>query len=168
MRNRTSQSLFRPRLPRQPVGPGRPASAAAPYFPRWGSFPRLLPQMAGRRVGCACICPPRLRDLAAPSPLRPYARALRLPGTTYAPSLRSPWRAAIEPVQPPLGSYHKIFTRQRSDIHPPQVLLPCRLPACSSNHARHTWVIPSPPHEIILAFHGSPPSTNHAHQSRIV
>mgnify|MGYP000974692204 FL=1 len=87
MRNRTSQSLFRPRLSRQPLGPGRPASATAPHFPRWGSVTRRLPPMARRRVGCACIGPSRLRDLSAPLPLWPYARTYAFRGLRAFASL---------------------------------------------------------------------------------
>ena len=46
-----------------------------------------LPQMARRRLGCACIGPSLARDLSAPTPLRPYARAYAYRGLTAFASL---------------------------------------------------------------------------------
>ncbi len=76
MRNGTSQSPFRPRLSRQIIVPRPPCvRAASPHPRKLGAGYAALPQMALRRVGCACIWSPPATGPAAPSPLRPHARA---------------------------------------------------------------------------------------------
>ena len=58
-----------------------------------GSRARRLPQMARRRIGCACIGPSLAPGPAAPAPLRTHARAYAcrgLPASCFA----LPWRAA--------------------------------------------------------------------------
>ena len=76
MQNGTSQSPFCPRLSRQPIVPRPPCvRAASPHPRKLGASYAALPQMARRRVGCACICSPPATGPGAPSPLRPYARA---------------------------------------------------------------------------------------------
>ena len=58
-----------------------------------GRRARRLPQMARRRIGCACIGPSLAPGPAAPAPLRPHARAYAcrgLPASCFA----LPWRAA--------------------------------------------------------------------------
>ena len=71
--------------------PPRPTSSL-------GSRARRLPQMARRRIGCACIGPSLAPGPAAPAPLRPHARPYPcrgLPASCFA----LPWRAAGEGVR---------------------------------------------------------------------
>ncbi len=66
--------------------PPRPTSSL-------GSRARRLPQMARRRIGCACMGPSLAPGPTAPAPLRPHARAYAcrgLPASCFA----LPWRAA--------------------------------------------------------------------------
>ena len=74
----------------------RPAVPAAPDSPLVRRA-RLRPQMAQRRVGCALHIASAAAGLA---PLRHCGNTLApTPTRDYAPSLRSPWRAAKAPRQ---------------------------------------------------------------------
>ena len=58
-----------------------------------GSRAPRLPQMARRRIGCACTGPSLAPGPAAPAPLRPHARAYACRGL-LASCFALPWRAA--------------------------------------------------------------------------
>ncbi len=80
------QAFFEPRPPC--------VRAASPHYRKLGAGYAALPQMAGRRIGCACIWPPLATGPAAPPPLRQYARAYAsrgLPASCFA----LPWQAAV-------------------------------------------------------------------------
>ena len=73
--------------------PGRPASVPLRHaIASLGAGYAALLQMAGRRVRCACIWPTKATGLAAPSPLRPYARADAYRGLRAFASLSSATR----------------------------------------------------------------------------
>ena len=115
MRNGTSQSPFRPRLSRQPIVPRPPCvRAASPHHRKLGAGYAALPQMAGRRVGCACIWSPLATGPAAPSPLRPYARAYAYRGLRAFASLsmaRSVGIFILSFDRTPLSNVFKILIR---------------------------------------------------------
>ena len=74
----TRQSL----MPRPPC-----VRAATPHHRRLGAGSAALPQMAQRRVGCACMRPSPATGAAPPSPLRPHARAYAYRGLPALASL---------------------------------------------------------------------------------
>ncbi len=78
-----------PSAPRTPC-----VRATSPHHRKLGAGYAALPQMAGRRFGCTCIWSTLTTEPAA---LR-YSDHTPVPTPTgdYAPSLRSPWRAAVE------------------------------------------------------------------------
>ena len=85
--------------------PGRLASVPLRHtIASLGAWLCSTPTNARRRVGSACICPSlatELRSFATPA-IRPRTST---PSGDYAPSLRSPWRAAEEVTLQSLPHY---------------------------------------------------------------